>query len=170
MPTHNMNIMHTTPWSVNRPTTTWHNTQGLTKECFSSTLTTLKRLRTQIQIRNTHFPSMLYKMLENECLKLSNKIGAESERERIQDSTTIVRYFSETRDVSRVPSDWLQSSCYKSATKSSKCGSEILHIHLEECHTFYCRARAILQTLFSCSRKTWLDSCSFDHVCWSWLW
>ena len=103
---------------------------------------------------------MLYKTLDNECLKIFNKIGVKLERERFQDTTTILRYFSETRDVSRVPSDWLQSSCYKSATNSSKCGSEILHIHLEECHTSHCRARAILQTLCSCSRKTWLDSCS----------
>ena len=48
----------------------------------------------------------------------------------------------------------------RAVTKSSKCGSEILHIHLEECHTSHCRARTILQTLFNCSRKTWLDSCS----------
>ena len=55
--------------------------------------------------KHTHFPSMLYKMLDNECLNISNKIGAKSERERFQDTTTILRYFSETRDVSRVSSD-----------------------------------------------------------------
>ena len=53
-----------------------------------------------------HFPSKLYKTLDNECLKISNKIGVKLERERFQDTTTILRYFSETRDVSRVPSDW----------------------------------------------------------------
>ena len=35
----------------------------------------------------------------------------------------------------------------RAITKSSKCGSEILHIHLEDSHTSHCRARAILQTL-----------------------
>ena len=49
----------------------------------------------------------------------------------------------------------------RSATQSSKCGSEILHIHLEESHTSHCRARAILQTLCRHASFFSRDACVF---------